>query len=195
MVNLHFGLFQVISNQAISFGQSQQLITIDWIVKTGKFYTLVFYDNTVNKVHYLIINIPGTNLDAGKTLVEYTPPINESNGYSLEIFEQQEPIFGDLTDYELNFNSLSKRNNLYYLDAISFNIIPGTYNPADYPVILPKEDEVKDCGCSHNEPDKNSFYDEYLKTYAALKQISVPNPYTTDKMLKNIGLWKINKGF
>lgn len=47
------------------------------------------------------------------------------------------------------------------------------------------------CGKYYNYPE---FTDDYLRTYAIMRQIPIPEPYNKQEMLTNIANWKLYKG-
>lgn len=47
---------------------------LEWEALPDTFYTLYIYDNTINLVHALIVNIPNNEIDKGDVILPYIPP-------------------------------------------------------------------------------------------------------------------------
>src|SRR6516165_6612428 len=90
-------------------------LTISWDNDKKKLYTLVFFDldapypdeSDIPYIHYLVINVPGDNIEKGKTVLEYKPTIppkdSSPHEYIVQLYEQPTKI---------NVGKVERRSNL-----------------------------------------------------------------------------------
>jgi len=81
----------------------------------NKLHTLVMLDITLNnKLHWMVINIPGPKVDKGQTIATYAGP-NPASGtgvhkYAMFVMEQKEPISEDLVQNYKSESSCDETN-------------------------------------------------------------------------------------
>src|SRR5579864_5633059 len=82
---------------------SQQLtkkpLEISYTAHANIFYTIMMYDPNAARgtyLHYLVINVPGTNIARGQTIFSYQPPSPPAgtgiHRYVIDVYASQTPI-------------------------------------------------------------------------------------------------------
>jgi len=84
-----------------------------------KFYTLIMYDPDANYLHWLVINIPGSQISQGRVIVPYKgpsppPPATFLHHYEFILYEQQNEIkeLEKVNERKINFETLLSQLNL-----------------------------------------------------------------------------------
>lgn len=135
MLALQFGELKVNSNDVLTWGEAQELISFGWKAKKNSYYTIVIYDINQTKpmnfayVHYLIMNIPGDNLDLGQEILSYeapNPPGRRGHHYVFTIYEQPRLIkmTGRAERYNINLAGMMIANSLKEVGNITFVVTP-----------------------------------------------------------------------
>jgi hypothetical protein len=97
-MDIRYGKIKV-DGQALSPLQASQKPNIQFQSEPHKLYTLILADpNAVKgyRVHWLVVNIPGSSLEKGKPIFEYDgphpPPNSGIHTYNFYLFEQKSRI-------------------------------------------------------------------------------------------------------
>ena len=117
-MNILYGK-RLVTKQFLSPKETSVEPSVSFPADTNKLYILVMYDPDAvvgNYIHWLVTNIPGSNINGGKNIFEYNGPAPPKNSgthhYIFKIYEQ-------LTNNTINNNTIN--NN-----TINNNIINRT---------------------------------------------------------------------
>lgn len=100
-----FGTKLIQNNREVDFTISQNPLKINWPAKSDRLYTIAVYDISSPSpvdplyspfLHFLAVNIPGTNISKGEILAKYVPPLlfsdSESHVFVVDAYEQTDLI-------------------------------------------------------------------------------------------------------
>ena len=88
--------------QPVFVGQMTDRPHLIWPTEPGAFYTVFIWDGGIDRVlpkgyfHWLVMNIPGYDVAAGKEVFEYVPPfsfeLDEDNNFIRDVTESSHPM-------------------------------------------------------------------------------------------------------
>ena len=76
-MNVFYNNKEITNGELITPQKTQVKPTVDYIASPESLYTLILHDpDSVagNRLHWVVINIPGNNINAGNALLEYAGP-------------------------------------------------------------------------------------------------------------------------
>lgn len=149
---MFFGILPI-DKREFSIGDVQQPLKINWKANPDSLYTLLIWDEDAPYpqdpkfsplLHYLVINIPGNNVDKGQEIVSYIPPNPPKDSaphfYNIGIYEQQAKIKNIPSIKErkrFNVKEFLNKNKLKYVKEVPFSV-----NPAIIEITAPVKEEM-----------------------------------------------------
>ncbi len=104
-------------------------LEVYWTFRADQLYSLVFYDLDAPQgvfTHWLVINIPGENIDSGQTLIDYYAPHPPSgiHRYFIEIYQQpgKLPAISGLTHTNFDREAWVRTYGLSLLASSGFRV-------------------------------------------------------------------------
>ena len=122
-----------IQGKNIALGAVQGTPAIILNVRPTPLHTLIMHDpdapghdSTKPRLHWLIINIPGSDFSAGQQLLGYFPPKPPSgiHKYKFTLYEQRFGTIRPLTQHAANFDLMAfiHDNNLIKVDEVYMRV-------------------------------------------------------------------------
>jgi len=187
-----FGSHQITNDEIIDLKTAQGDFTFTYPYKEDKYYTVILYDETVEYLHYLAINIDHDN--QLEEVVEYTPPKPplQKHKYILYIFEQENLNRAQEVKRRRPFDltSFIQSNNLDSVAALPFYVDSRVgveyYSPlsSGEKTATPMkegtdEDVAKYCSCiiSSAKGDKEEKYNPYAICSKVGSRVQKCGPY------------------
>lgn len=146
MLQVNLNSRKVGPSQTVPLQQSQGSLTLAWSSLPNALYTVSVFDKTVDYLHLLVVNVPGTQIEKGTVIAAYQPPDPPSgsgvHNYDIKVYQQSGKI-GDLntvTDnqdrYNVDLDALAKLYNLSLVAQSNFLVSAPvlTSSPASSPV-------------------------------------------------------------
>jgi phosphatidylethanolamine-binding protein (PEBP) family uncharacterized protein len=125
-----------ISNQdTVPLNDMDEPPTVTFPGVLNHYYTVVMYDrdapypppNNINApfIHWLVINIPGNDLEQGNSVLPYlppNPPSSDPHRYQLDLYRQlrQLPDSFNVSRHRFPLDKWINRNGLILLDTMNF---------------------------------------------------------------------------
>jgi phosphatidylethanolamine-binding protein (PEBP) family uncharacterized protein len=110
---------EIINGEFISPQNSQFKPKIDYQADVNNLYTLIMHDPDApagNHLHWVVINIPGNDINKGTTLLEYTGPAppkgSGTHKYIFLLIEQREKKFFNTLERVMSMDNLYNKLNL-----------------------------------------------------------------------------------
>ena len=144
-----------------------------WDYLDNTYYTIILYDVTAeNYIHYMVINIPGMDIDKGQEIESYKSPQNTSkHNYIFTIYRQ--PGYKHMSNVD-SLDSFLK--DFLVTGTVSFY---AGYSPRRISWSSPLE-------IPGNILNYDQLVDTYLKEYAIIKNVNIPYPYDRQLLLDNL---------
>ena len=138
-LEVSFGDISIYNDQIVGFQIAKQPFNISIKGDSSQLYTLVIYDlsapharNPMNSplIHFLEVNIPGSNIDQGDVILEYMPPSpgpkSGNHIYVVDLFRQNGKITPEISNERESFPLLpfTKTYNLTHQSRLIFRVNP-----------------------------------------------------------------------
>jgi len=124
-MNVFYNNKEITDGEFISPQKSQLRPIVDYNDSLDTFFTLILHDPDApagNHLHWVVINIPGNNINAGNTLLEYVGPAPEGSGIHRYIFlllEQNEKKYPKTLERIMSMNDLYDKINIRNLPKVA----------------------------------------------------------------------------
>jgi cobalamin biosynthesis protein CobT len=94
MVTIGTNLIHNLDGKTLDYSDRNESLNVSWKPELNSLYTMIIRDETIDYLHLLVVNIPGTNIKSGDTIMDYQPP-NPPSGtheYTVSIYRQDKRL-------------------------------------------------------------------------------------------------------
>jgi hypothetical protein len=135
--SVNLGNLKIHNDQTINIIEAKQPPHISINIPEDQLSTLIIYDlsapnvnNPVNSpfIHFLEVNIPGSQINKGEVYISYTPPNPPSDSgihtYIVDLFRQNNILYPNISDKRETFplTQFVQSNNLVHVNRLIFKV-------------------------------------------------------------------------
>ena len=161
---------------------SLENIYFEWDYLDNYLYTIIIYDTDANNyINYLIVNIPGMNINQGYEIAEYELPSVEKNSTHKLIYS----VYRQNKRINPKMKIISIRDIVGDMDrvgTVQFRVNQGRSRSRRLSWSEPLEIPGQTSSVNSNK-DYEKITDNILIDYAISNSILVPEPYNRNKLL------------